>query len=121
MREMSAENVVRFKNYIDQLKSAGMKETSLGEDVEIMVMVISFCACDEQGNLLFESPEDARGLTGNNINLLMDLGNKALELSGVKMGGAGLTSEVADNLPNDPQTSLLDSLPLNLGEAAVKS
>lgn len=106
MREMSGDHVIEFKKYIEGLKTDGITETTFEQDIEIMKMVIAFSACDENGNLLFSSPEEAKGLSKNNLNVLMDLGNKALEISGVKMNGAGLTSEVADNLPNDQTKSL---------------
>src|SRR6266545_2185376 len=121
MRQMSGEHVIKFKGHIEHLKENGTKETTLEQHIEIMTMVISFCACDETGQLLFETPEEARQLTVNNINLLMDLGNKALTLSGVKIGNEGLTTEVADDLPNDPVSSSPENLPLNLDVPAETS
>lgn len=110
MREMSGDHVIEFKRRIDELKKDGIKETTLEQDLEIMKMVISFSACDENGVLLFSSPEEAKGLSKNNLNVLMDLGNKALEISGVNVNSnSGLTSEVADNLPNDKTTSSSES------------
>ena len=109
MREMSGDHVIEFKKYIEKLKANGIAETTFEQDIEIMKMVIAFSACDENGNLLFSSAEEAKGLSKNNLNVLMDLGNKALEISGVKMNGAGLTTEVADNLPNDQTKSLLEN------------
>ena len=104
LQQMSAVHVVEFKRVIDDLRAAGQKETTLEQDVEIMTLVISFSACDEGGNLLF-TQDEAKGLMSNNLNVLMDLGNKALALSGVNIGGNGLSSEVADNLPNAPTNS----------------
>jgi hypothetical protein len=120
MREMSGDHALAFKRHIDQLKADGKKETTVEQDVEIMTMVISFSACDEDGSLLFGSPEEARQLTVNNINLLMDLGNKALALSRVNVNGAGLTSEVADDLPNAPTSSSSGDLPRSSAKRARK-
>lgn len=108
MQQMSAEHVIEFKKNIDRLRAEGNTQTTLEQDVEIMTLVISFSACDEGGNLLFKQ-EEAKGLIGNNLNVLMDLGNKALALSGVHIGGNGLSSEVADNLPNAQKKSLSDT------------
>ena len=105
MREMSGDHVIEFKRYIEKLKVDGITETTFEQDIEIMKMVISFSACDENGDLLFSSAEEAKGLSKNNLNVLMDLGNKALEITGVTMNSKGLTTEVADNLPNDPTKS----------------
>jgi len=111
MREMSSDHVIEFRKYIEKLKTNGIVETTFEQDIEIMKMVIAFSACDENGNLLFSSAEEANGLSKNNLNVLMDLGNKALEISGVRMNGAGLTTEVADNLPNGQKKSSLENLP----------
>lgn len=120
MQEMTAEHVIEFKKFIDKLRADGNKETTLEQDVELMTLVISFSACDENGSLLF-SQEEARGLMRNNLNVLMELGNKALELSGVKVGGGGFTSEVADNLPKAPSTSLSVTSPANSRKRGRKS
>ena len=109
MREMSSNHVIEFKKYIEGLKADGTTETTFEQDIEIMKMVVSFSACDENGDLLFSSPEEAKGLSKNNMNVLLFLGNKALEISGVATNGAGLITEVAANLPNDQTTSLLEN------------
>lgn len=118
---MSGEHVIEFKRRIEALRADGITETNFEQDIELMTLVISFSACDADGDLLFDSPEEAQGLTRNNINVLMDIGNRALELSGVKNGKSGLTSEVADDLPNDKATSLPSDLPRNSGKRSRKS
>lgn len=121
MRELSAEHVVDFKNRISKLRAEGVKETTLEQDIEIMTIVISMSACDEHGNLLFSSPDEAKGLTQNNINVLLDLGNKALEISKIKVSSNGLTSEVAADLPKDQATSLLGNSPKSSKHRARRS
>jgi len=120
LREMSGEHVIEFKKYIDELKADGASDTTLEQDVEIMTMVISFSACDENGVLLF-TQEDAKSLARNNLNLLMDLGNRALEISGVQVGAKGMSSEVADNLPNAPAKSSSVNLPRSSRKRGRKS
>jgi hypothetical protein len=120
MREMGAEQVIAFKKYIDGLREGGAKETTIEQDIEIMALVVSFSACDENGSLLF-TQDEAKRLTCNNINLLMDLGNKALSLSRIQIGGGGLTSEATDNLPKAPTTSLSGNLPRNSRKRGGKS
>lgn len=121
MREMSSDHVIEFRKYVEELKTDGIAETTFEQDIEIMKMIISFSACDENGNLLFSSAEEAKGLSKNNLNVLMDLGNKALEISGVKRIGASLTTEVADNLPNDQMKSLLENSHKSSRKRAKKS
>lgn len=122
MREMTAEHMIAFRALADSFRKDGVKETTPEQDVEIMTTVISFSVCDEQGNLLFDSPEEAKGLTKNNFNLLMDLGNKALTISKLKTSKNNeLTSEVAVNLKNAPTPSLSESSPSNLEEPGAKS
>lgn len=121
MREMSGDHVIEFKKHIDELKTNGIAETTLEQDIEIYKMVIAFSVCDENGSLLFSSAEEAKGLSKNNLNVLSNLGNKALEISSVKMNGTGLTTEVADNLPNGHKKSSSVNLPKSSRKRARKS
>lgn len=121
MRQMTGAHVIEFKRIIEGYQKDGIKETTLEQDTEIMTTVISFSACDGDGQLLFESPEEAKGMFINDFNLLMDLGNKALEISGVKIGQAGMTSEVAVNLPKDQMTSLSENSHRNSRKRGKKS
>lgn len=118
MREMTTDHMLKFKSMTEALKADGVKQTTAEQDVEIMTAVISFSLCDEQGNLLFDTPEEAKGLTQNNFSLLMDLGNKVLELSGIRQNGQ---AEVTDTLPKAPTKSLSENSLLNLDEQEPKS
>jgi len=120
MRQMSAVEVIEFKKYIDAMKSEGVTETSIEQDVEIMSFIISLSACDENGELLF-TPEEAKGLTRNNINVLTYLGDKALKLSRVTMGANGFAGEATNTLPNAPKMSSLPNSPANSRKRARKS
>jgi len=120
MRQMSAVEVIEFKKFIDGMKSEGVTNTTLEQDVEIMAFVISLSACDEGGELLF-TPDEAKGLTRNNINVLTFLGSKALEISNVKMGSNGFTSEATNTLPNAPKMSSLPNSPANSTKRKRKS
>lgn len=120
MRQMSAVEVIEFKNYIDGLKIDGVTQTTPRQDVEIMAFVISLSVCDEQGDLLF-TPEEAKGITRNNINVLMFLGNKALEISKIQMGSNGFTGEAKNTLPNAQKMSLSGNSPANSRKRARKS
>ena len=120
MQQMNAGHTIEFKKYIDQYRTDGKKETSLEQDIEIMTLVISFSACDEEGNLLF-TQEEAKGLTKNNLNVLLFLGNKALTISGLNVGANGFGSEVADNLPNDLRKSSSATLRVSSRKRGKKS
>lgn len=122
MREMTTDHMLQFRRITERFKSEGVKQTTPEQDVEIMTAVISFSVCDENGNLLFDTPEEAKGLSLNNFNMLMDLGNKALEISKVRIGENGPTSsEATDTLPNAPATSLSGNLPRNSRKRVRKS
>jgi hypothetical protein len=121
LREISATHVIEFKKYIEQFKANGIKETTFEQDIEIMALVVSFSACDESGNLLFATPDEAKGLTVNGAKMLADLGNKALAISGIVTGAGGLTSEVTDTLPNEVMTSSLGNLPKSSRKRGKKS
>jgi hypothetical protein len=121
VREMTTDHMLQFKRIAENLRAGGVKETTPEQDVEIMTAVISFSVCDENGNLLFETPEEAKGLTRNNFELLTNMGNKALTLSGIKVVNGQPSSEATDNLPNDLAKSLLESSPRNSRKRAGKS
>lgn len=120
MRQMSAVEVIEFKKFIESLKSEGVTVTTFEQDVEIMAFIISLSACDENGELLF-TPEEAKGLTRQNINVLSYLGNKALEISNIKMDANGFTGEATNTLPNAPKMSLPLNSPANSRKRARKS
>lgn len=120
MRQMSAVEAIEFKKYIDRMKAEGVTQTTFEQDIEIMSFVISLSACDESGELLF-TPDEAKKLTRNNVNVLTFLGSKALEISKIKMGNEGFTGEATKTLPNDPKTSSSESLPVNSGKRKRKS
>lgn len=120
MRQMSAIEVIEFKEYIDGVKAEGITQTTLKQDIEIMAFVISLSACDESGDLLFTADE-AKKLTRNNINVLTFLGNKALEMSKIKMGDNGFVGEATKTLPNDKATSSLPNSPANSRKRKRKS
>lgn len=121
MREMTAEHMLEFKRLRDKFIADGVKVSTPEQDIELFTAVISYSACDEEGNLLFDSPEEAKGLTQNNFNLLMDLGTKALEISKVKIGSNGLTSEVAEDLKNELTSSSLGNSPSSSDEPEERS
>jgi hypothetical protein len=120
MRQMSAVEVIEFKTHVDALKASGVTETTFEQDVDIMTLIISLSACDESGNLLLTQAE-AKGLTANNINVLMFLGNKALEISKVNIGLYGFTGEATNTLPNAPKMSLSQNSPANYTRRKRKS
>ena len=120
MRQMSAVEAIEFKKYIDGMKSEGVTETTIEQDVEIMAFIISLSACDEDGNLLF-TPEEAKGLTRNNINVLTYLGDKALKLSRLTIGANGFAGEATNTLPNAQKMSSSVNSPANSRKRKRKS
>ena len=108
MREFSSAQVLQFNARIKEYRQNGIKETTPEIDLDLMTFAISLSACDENGNLLFSSEEEAKQLKDSfGITLIDALSTKALDISGVnKNVTAALSTEVADNLPNDPTKSL---------------
>lgn len=109
VREFSSAQVIQFNERIKQYRKDGLKETTPEIDLDLMTFAISLSACDEDGNLLFLSEEDAKKLKDNiGISAVTTLGTKALSISGVGDNTVnGLSTEVADNLPNGQTKSLL--------------
>jgi len=112
MREFSSAQVLQFNARIKEYRQNGIKETTPEIDLDLMTFAISLSACDENGNLLFSSEEEAKQLKDSfGITLIDALSTKALDISGVnKNVTAALSTEVADNLPNDPTKSSPASL-----------
>lgn len=114
MSEMTAGQTIEFKEFIDSFKAAGVVKTSLAQDIEIMSLITAFSVCDENGTLLF-TRDEATKLKNNNLSALMELGTKAMQVSGVMVAKTkndevvGLTSEVAANLPKDQMKSLSEN------------
>jgi len=107
MREFSSSQVLQFNARIQQYRKDGIKETTPEIDLDLMTFAISLSACDENGDLLFSSEEEAKKLKDTfGLTLIDVLSTKALSISGLnKNVTAALSSEVADDLPNDPTKS----------------
>jgi hypothetical protein len=123
MREFSSTQVLEFNARIKQYREKGIKETTPEIDLDLMVFAISLSACDESGNLLFSSEEEAKRLKDTfGISLIDVLSTKALDISGLNKNlTAALSTEVADNLPNAPMTSSLENSRKNSRKRARKS
>jgi hypothetical protein len=109
LREMSGEHMLEFKRRTEAMRADGVKNTTTEQDVELATLVISFSVCDEAGELLL-TQDDAKKLTVNNLNVLMDLFNKVCEISGIAIGAGGqMQSEVSSDLPNEIMKSSSES------------
>jgi hypothetical protein len=109
LREMSGEHILEFKRRTEAMRADGVKNTTTEQDVELATLVISFSVCDEAGELLL-TQDDAKKLTVNNLNVLMDLFNKVCEISGIEIDmGGQMQSEVSSDLPNEIMKSSSES------------
>lgn len=96
LRELSTSQILAFNARVEKLRSEGHQEVTPEVSVSLMALLLSFSACDEDGNLLF-TEADAGKLVDNNISTLTSLSTKVMEISGL--------NEVAANLPNALTTS----------------
>jgi hypothetical protein len=92
--ELSAAQVLTYNERLQGLQTKGKKKVDPSTSVELMALMVSMAVCDEQGAPLF-SEEDAKKLMRANLNDLLTLSIKAMELSG--MSGDAV-QEVAANL-----------------------
>lgn len=102
-KELGGEALLQFKEEIDELKKHAGVDTELQpyQAVDLMAKFIVLSACDEKGHSIF-TMDDLPMLKEKNPNLLVDMANKAMPLSG--MSPTSL-SEVAVDLKNDQPNS----------------
>jgi len=93
LRELSAKQILEYNERIKRLQ-ADNPELTPSKSVDLMAALISMTACDSDGALLF-TESDVQALAENNLNLLIALSAKALEVSG--MGNAAI-NEVTEEL-----------------------
>lgn len=91
LRELSAKQILEYNELIRKLQT---DETSLtpSNSVELMATLIYMTARDEDGALLF-TEEDIQALAENNLNLLITLSAKALEVSGMNTAAVDEVTE----------------------------
>lgn len=109
MRQMSAQESIDFRNFLEQMKAEGVKETTPEQDIEIMLFIVSMSLCDEEGNSLFTREEAKKLVKNYGLNTLVYMTNEALRVSKIKIGNGGFVSEATNTLPNDQSTSSLEN------------
>lgn len=104
VRELGGKSLLVYNEKIEDLQKIN-PEITPASSVELMALLVSLTACDENGRLLFTA-EDVAVLSDNSINVLMTLSQAALRISGVPMNAI---EEVAANLGNAlPDSSTSD-------------
>lgn len=98
VRELSGKQLLEYNEKIQELQK-GNPELTASNSLELISLMVSLAACDEDGNLLF-SQDEVKQLMDNSFNVLVKLSTKAMELSG--LGNA--VKEVSEQLKN-AQTS----------------
>lgn len=109
IRELGGDALLSFKEAIDDLKK------DMGEDAELqpyqafdlMAKFVVLAACDKNARPIF-TEEDIPLLKEKNPNMLLDIANKAMPMSGMNPQVLG---EVAVDLPNDRADSSPTDLP----------
>lgn len=81
IRELSAKQVLEVNDRIKKLQ-LDTEYVTPGNSIDLMALLISMTACDESGVLLF-TEADVQALAENNVNMLMTLSAKALEIAGM--------------------------------------
>jgi hypothetical protein len=84
LREMTAKQKIDYNDHLNQIKDARGENAELtpSDSIDLMALMISMTACDEDGALLFTA-EDVQALAENSPSILLDLSIKAMELSGL--------------------------------------
>jgi len=103
LRELSAKQILEYNERIKRLQADNPNLTP-SSSVDLMAALISMTACDSEGALLF-TEADVQALAENNLNLLITLSAKALEVSGMNTAAV---DEVTDNLKKVPAFSHSD-------------
>jgi hypothetical protein len=103
LRELSAKQILAFNDRLRKLQ-AESPEVTPSNSVDLMAVLISMTACDAAGGLLF-TEEDIQALAENNLNLLITLSAKAMEVSGM---GSREIDEVTENLKKVTDSSPTD-------------
>lgn len=93
LRELSAKQILIYNERIQKLQ-ADNPNLSPSNSVDLMAILVSMTACDSEGALLF-TESDVQALAENNLNLLITLSAKALEVSGMNTSAV---DEVTENL-----------------------
>ena len=102
LRELNASQLIAFNERLTALQLKGKKKVTFSTSLELMALLISMSACDEEGNLLF-TEADVKTLADNSPNLLLELSIKAAETSGMN---SKAIQEVAANLKKATSGSL---------------
>jgi len=104
VRELSAKQVLEFNDRIKKLQTDN-PEVTPGVSIDLMALLISMTACDSGGDLLF-TESDVRALAEGNINVLINLSAKAMEVSGLNNAAV---EEVTAQLKKTEIDSLVSS------------
>ena len=104
IRELSAKQVLEFNDRIKKLQTDN-PEVTPSVSIDLMALLISMTACDSGGDLLF-TESDVRALAEGNINVLLNLSTKAMEVSGLNNAAV---EEVTEQLKKTEITVSMDS------------
>jgi hypothetical protein len=100
LRELSTGQLLEYNDRIEKLRGAHSDVTPAAS-LELMSLMISMSACDEEGVLLF-TEADVKALAENSIGVIIGLSTKAMEVSGI---GKAVIEEVAAELKKVPTDS----------------
>lgn len=106
-RELGGKALLEFKEFAEQIQKSTGEDSHLQQTqaLDLMAKFVVLSACDANGNPIFDDG-DLPALTGKEPNLLVDMGNFAMSLSGLSPKALG---EVAVNLKNDQlYSSIID-------------
>lgn len=95
VKELGGKSLLTYRERIEDLQKVS-SELDEKNSLELMALLVSLTACDEEGDLIF-SETDVKKLADTHIGVLLRLSTKALEVSGM---GKAVIDEVADNLKN---------------------
>lgn len=104
LKELAGDAILSFREDFERLEKE--QEVKLSDALDMMAKFIILSACDAPGNCLFNQ-DDFAFIRNKRMELLVDICNIAMPLSGMQM--TGLQAEVAVDLKNDqPSSSTTD-------------
>lgn len=106
VQELGGDQLLEYKETLERLKAAG-PEVGFEGGLDLMGLLVSMSACDQDGKLLF-TREEIPSMRAMSLDVLKTLSAKAMDLSGMKEQADSLKSGIEEQA-NELKKSLSDS------------
>jgi hypothetical protein len=105
LSELGGKDLLEYNELIRKLQAESGDRLTDAQGMELMIHLVLATACDAKGQPIF-SQEDVALLSRKSPALLMDIANKAMEISGIKPDKEA--KEAMDNLKKATSSSTAD-------------